>query len=231
MTGIRDVTPAAGLDEDAVVALREILEEPSLAVTTTVEGPDGPRLARLREALDHLVTIRAGAATIRSPEAGRRLLTSLDALDPGLAEVLRRHVTAVDLLLTLAPGRARNAVLGDVGRGDLVTLASGVRTWAWSGGAAPGPAQPLRTAHGEIETADAPGLYDTVLAHSPGIGGLIAIPTHRRGVSWRHADDDAASPTWVVTLAGATFHTDDLIPLDRGPISHGKWRDQARPRP
>ncbi|GAA1011598.1 hypothetical protein Aple_012300 [Acrocarpospora pleiomorpha] len=202
MTGI----PTAALDEKTVVALREILDDPSLPVRTT----DGPQIARLREALDHLVAVRAGATAIRSPEAGRQLLTSLAALDAELADVLRWHVTAVELLSALEPGRARNAVLGDIGRGDLVTFASAVRAWSW--GAAPSLEQPLQRADGEIAVDHFPGFYNTVLAWAPGIGGLIAIPTHRQGVSWAPAGD-----VWVITLAGVTFHADDLILLDRDP--------------
>ncbi|WP_214105778.1 hypothetical protein [Acrocarpospora catenulata] len=218
MTGIPDVASTAALDEKSVAALREILDDPSLPVGTTAEGPDGIRIARLREALDHLVTLRAGAVAGGSPGAGSRLLTSLEALDSELAAVLREHVTAVEFLPTLEPGRARNAVLGDIGRGDLVTFASGVRAWSWGDGAAPGPEQPLRRAHGEIEVGHFPGFYTTVLAWDPDIGGLIAIPTHRQGVSWQPAADDAeTSHAWVVTLAAVTFHADDLIPLDRDP--------------
>ncbi|GAA0997740.1 hypothetical protein GCM10009555_095780 [Acrocarpospora macrocephala] len=217
MTGIPDVASTVALDEKSVVALREILDDPSLAVGTT---PDGPQIARLREALDHLVTVRAGAAAIGSPEAGRQLLASLAALDAELADVLRWHVTAVEVLSALEPGRARNAVLGDIGRGDLVTFAADVRAWSWGDGAAPSPEQPLRRARGEVGVDHFPGLYNTVLAWKPSIGGLIAIPTHRQGVSWKPADGDVeAGHAWVVTLAGVTFHADDLIRLDRDPRS------------
>lgn len=216
MTGIPDV--ASVLDEKSAVALREILDDPSLPVRATAEGPAGPRIARLREALDHLVTVRAGAAAVGSPAAGSRLLASLEAIDTELADVLRRHVTAAPLLSAIRPGRARNAVLGDIGRGDLVTFATDVRAWNWRDYLAPSPESPLRRAHGEIEADHYPGFYNTVLAWDARIGGLIAIPTHRQGVTWKPAGDDAEAG-WVVTLASVTFHTDELVPLDRDPFS------------
>ena len=217
MTGTTDLASATALDEDSIVALREILDDPSLPVGTTVEGPDGQRISRLREALDHLVTVRAGADVLESPEAGAHLVRALTVLDTDLADVLDRHVGAVRALSGVDAGRARNAVLGDVGRGDLIAFASTVRHWDWDE-AAPDSVQPLRRAHGEIVVDDFPGLYDTVLAWHPGIGGLVAISTHRQGLSWEPADGAAGSAhAWVLTLDAVTFHADDLIPLDHDP--------------
>ncbi|MGW4367210.1 hypothetical protein ACWEKT_16335 [Nocardia takedensis] len=201
------------IDADTLVALREILDDPSLPVGTTAEGPEGVRVARLREALDHLVTVRAGAAVLGDPDAGAHLVHALEALDVELAAVLERHVTAVRALSALEPGRARNAVLGDVGRGDLIAFAE-VRAWRWDGDHAPDAAHPLRQAHGALVVEDYPGLYDTVLAWHSDTGGLVAVSTHRQGLAWTPVDGGA---DWALALDAVTFHADDLIPLDRDP--------------
>jgi hypothetical protein len=211
MTGTTEAGPDAVLDEASLVALREILDDSSLPVATTVAGPGGLRTARLREALDHLVMVRAGAWAVRSPEAGQQLLATLAALDAELTGVLRHHVTAVEFLSALPPSQVRNAVLGDVGRGDLITLASSVPEWNWHDGRPPGAGQPLQRADGLVETTESPVLYDTVLAWDEGTGGLVAIPTLRDGVSWAPLGEGRG---WAITVAGATFQADELIPLD-----------------
>jgi hypothetical protein len=210
LTGASEV--AAALDDESVVALREILDDPSVPVGTVAASPDGLRIARLREALDYLVTVRAGATVIGSPEAAEPLLAALAAVDSELADVLRWHVTAVELVAAAEPGRARNAVLGDVGRGDLITMASSVPAWTWADGQIPTPERPLQRASGTIVTGDFPGFYDTLLAWDQDGGQLVAIQTNRDGLSWAPGDA-AGGQAWVVTLAGAKVHVDELIPL------------------
>jgi hypothetical protein len=212
MTGTTGAGAGVVLDEETLVALREILDDPSLPVASTSAGPDGPRTARLREALDHLVMVRAGAWAVRSPEAGQQLLATLAALDAELTGVLRYHVTAVEFLSALPPSRVRNAVLGDVGRGDLITLASSVREWNWHDGKPPAAERPLQRADGLVKTIESPVLYDTVLAWDEGTGGLVAIPTLRDGVGWAPLEEGQG---WAIIVAGATFQADELIPLDR----------------
>jgi hypothetical protein len=222
MTGAAEVASGAALDEESIVALREILDDPSRPAGTMAAGRDGVRLARLREALDQLVMVRAGAGVIRWPEAGEQLLASLAALDSELAGVLREHVAAVEFLSALEPGPARNAVLGDVARGDLIAFASSVRDWSWGDGRTPSPVRPLQTARGVVEIDEFPAFYDTLLARDERIGGMIAIPTVLQGVSWAPLDPDIATgKPWVVTVAGSAFHADDLILLDCDPRGPG----------
>ncbi|MBH0779564.1 hypothetical protein [Nocardia bovistercoris] len=204
----------AGLDPESVRALREILEEPALPVATTASGP-GPRVAALREALDHLGTV--GALAVTSAEAGARLLRALADLDAELTEIVRGHVELTAVLRTAEPGRARNTVLGNTFRGDLLTAAVEVRRWSWTDGTPPSPHASLGRADGELTVGHYPGLYDYILAWEPGTGALIAVPTYRDRISW--APD--GPNTWVVRLAHTTFHQDDLIPIDRRPQALG----------
>lgn len=207
--------PAKPLDEQAIVVLREILADPSLPVANVAAGPDGLRTNRLREALDHLVSVQAAAVAIDSAAAGEQLLGALRSLDPELAEVLTGHVVATRLLVDLDPGRARNAALGDIGRGDLVTIAAAVLDWTWDGGSAPTAEQPLRTVHARIELDDVPNFYDEILVWLADAGQLVVLPTYRQELSWAPAGDGGRR--WVITLDGASIHVDDLIPLATDP--------------
>jgi hypothetical protein len=194
------------LDDDARTALHEILTEPSLPVGTAAAGPGGPRAARLREAIDHLVSLRLLAAGLHAPGSGRRLLAALEQLDPELAGALLRHVELVEVLLAVPPAPARDAVLGDVGRGDVLTWASEVRSWTWAAGRAPTPRAPLGSVAARLVVEEFPGLHGHVLAREPDRAALVVVPTHRPGVSW--APDGAG---WLVTLDRVTVHVHELV--------------------
>jgi len=197
-----------GLDDDTLLALREILDDPSIPIAAAAEVPGGVRIARLREVLDHLVTVRAGAVALAG--GGAALVHALAGLDGGLAEVVSQHVDAVGLVSGLPSGRARNAVLGDIGRGDLVALAPNVSSWTWSPVAQEGVDPTLRRASGELALDTYPGFFETILARHPAIGGVVAIPTNRQGVTWA-----AGSAGWLVNVADATFHDHDVIATEQ----------------
>lgn len=221
MTTVNDGVDT-GLDPGSVRALREILDDPALPVATTATGP-GPRVAALREALDHLGTV--GALAVTSAESGARLLGTLADLDPELSEIVRQHVELTAALRAAAPGRARNTVLGNTFRGDLLTSAVRVRRWSWTDGAPPNPTASLGRADGEFTVEHYPGLYDYLLAWEPATGALIAVPTYRDRVSWTPESPN----TWVVRLAHTTFHLDDLIPFDRHPREQLGEREPTPP--
>jgi hypothetical protein len=135
---------------------------------------------------------------------------------------LRWHTVLAPYLASLDPSRSRNALLGDVHRGELLSWASVVHRWTWASGAAPDSAALIGRADGELETDDFPGLYDTILVWAPASSALIVVPTHRAGISWRPATD---ARRWVVELSGTTFHADEVIPLDGDPRQSALWRD------
>ncbi|MFF0818432.1 hypothetical protein ACFYVR_25285 [Rhodococcus sp. NPDC003318] len=215
-TSRADDSRAADLDTDTVVALREILNHPALPVGTTLADGGGPRVAVLREALDHLTTLRVTAIAARSTADGDRLLVALAGIDAGLADTLRWHVALAPVIAEASPGRARNGLLGDIGRGEVITWSDAVRSWTWEQGHVPVPDLPLGRVTGEVEVDDHPSLYDAVLVWEPTARALVVVPTHRDRVTWTPVGPaDANGRTrWVLALDRVTFHADDLVPLD-----------------
>lgn len=206
---------ASPLNAGVTSVLREILADPSIPAWSVAALHGGSRISRMREALDQLVAVQAGAVAIDSPEAGHSLLDSLKAVEPELAHVLTRHVAAAQLLTGLEPGPGRNAILGDIGRGDIVTTAAAVRDWTWDGGQVPSSEHPLATVHGTVEVDDVPSFYDEVLVWLAELRQLVVVPTYRQRLSWAPVPDGRGR--WLLTLAGASVHVDDLIPVDRNP--------------
>jgi hypothetical protein len=214
---------ATAFDDDAADALREILADPSLPVGTTLSGnpkssnpdADGRRIAALREAHDYLVSRRIAATALESDSAAATLIAELKRIDPALAATVRWHAVLVPVIASLPASRARNAVLGDVSRGELLTWAPTTRSWAWTGG------QPVAKVEADIEVDEFPGLYDAVLTWQPEVG-LVVIPTHRDRVSWEPAD----SGLWSVRLAHATLHIDEVIALETDPRTLASWRQE-----
>ncbi|MBV9796176.1 MAG: hypothetical protein JO016_19820 [Actinobacteria bacterium] len=208
-----------GLDAATAEALREILAAPALPVGGTAGGPDAGRLTALREALDYVGSRRLLADETRPFDR----LAALAQTDAALADSLGWHAALTGLLASLPAGRARNAVLGDVRRGALLTWATSVSRWRWQDDRPPAHRAPLGRAEAELVTDDFPGLYDTIVGWEPAAAALIAIPTHRDRVTWAHAGAPApASPAlvrspWTVRLADVTFHLDELIPLSQPP--------------
>ena len=215
-TDLRDA--AAGLDEAAADALREILTDPALPVASTLSthaDADGRRIAALREAHDYLVSRRIAAVALESASAASALIAELRQVDHVLAATLRWHAVLVPVITSLPGSRAGNAVLGDVSRGELLTWAAATRSWVWTGG------QPVAKVNAEIEVDEFPGLYDAVVTWQPGVG-LVVIPTHRERVSWEPAD----SGNWLVRLAHATVHIDETIALETDPRALPSWRQE-----
>lgn len=206
------------LDPDSAIVLNEILAEPALPVGTAAAGPGGERGAALREAIDHLTSVRTADVRGRSAEDTDTLLRDLAAIDSELADVFRWHIALVAVLETGEPSRARNALLGDIARGDVLTLATDVRRWQWRDGEAPSEQRPIRTVDGVVIVDEFPGLYDYILVSTNGT--LVALPTNRDRVSW-----DPAGPEWVVKLDRVTFHRDELIELGSHPRDAEGWRE------
>jgi peptide/nickel transport system substrate-binding protein len=200
------------LDDATADTLRAILAAPALPVGTTAAGPGGERIAVLREALDYVGSRRLVADETRPAES----LAALAGVDAGLAGALAWHAPLTALLASLPAEPARNAVLGGVRRGGLLTWATSVRSWQWEGGQWPTRTEPIRRASAEFEIDEFPGLYDTVLAWEPGAGALIAIPTHRDRLAWAQADTETGR-AWTVRLTKAVFHEQELIPLEYFP--------------
>ncbi|WP_432842447.1 hypothetical protein [Dactylosporangium sp. CA-092794] len=203
---------------DAV--LRDMLADPALPV-----GATDRRLAALHEAHDHIVSRRLAAGAAASLEAAAGLVARLAAIDPALAATLRWHATLAPVLAALPASRARNAVLGDVRRGDLLTWATSVRSWTWQDGWPPADSAPIGAADGELTLDESPALYDAVLAWDPASGVLVVVPPQRNGVSW-----EPAGAGWTVRLTRVTFHADEVIRVATDPRRHPAWRDPA-PRP
>lgn len=209
--------PDTLIDADAVVALGEILTDPSLPVRTVLAGPHGERLNFLREAHDFVSTHKLAAPAVPSADGATALLAAFADVSPELASTLRLHAELVPLLNGFEPSRARNALLGDVYRGGLLTWATSVSTWSWYGGAAPSASAPLQRAEATFEVDEHPALYDAILLWEPKTGAVITVPTYRDRVTWAPAEDTGGGRRWTVTLDNATFHHDDLIPLSEAP--------------
>jgi hypothetical protein len=214
---------ATALDDAAADALREILTDPSLPVGNTLSSnplssnpdADGRRIAALREAHDYLVSRRIAATALESGSAAATLVSELRAVDPALAATVRWHAVLVPVIASLPASRARNAVLGDVSRGELLTWAPITRSWTWPGG------QSVAKVDADIEVDEFPGLYDAVVSWQPDVG-LVVIPTYRERVSWEPAD----SGTWTVRLAHAGVHIDEVIALETDPRTLASWRQE-----
>jgi hypothetical protein len=214
---------ATAIDDDAADALREILTDPSLPVGTTLSSnpkspnpkTDGRRIAALREAHDYLVSRRIAAIALESDSAAVTLIADLGRINPALAATMRWHAVLVPVIASLPASRARNAVLGDVSRGELLTWAPVTRSWAWTG------SRPVAKVDAEIETDEFPGLYDAVVTWQPDVG-LVIIPTHRNRVSWEPAD----SGNWSIRLVHAGVHTDEVIVLETDPRTLASWRQE-----
>lgn len=223
-TSVRD-TPT-GWDAEATTALREILTDPALPVASTLTshpGVDGRRLAALREAHDYIIGRKLGAAAARSDRAAVTLIDHLSSVDPSLAGALRWHSAVAAVLAALPPSRARNAVVGDVHRGDLITWAPSIRSWTWDAGRAPDVEAPFGWADAELEVGEYPGLYDAIVLWESNSGVLVIVPTHRERVSWAPADPPDRPGAWVVRLARASVHADEVIPLESDPRDHEIW--------
>ncbi len=218
------------LDDAATDALRDILADPSLPVATTLTdhpGVDGTRIAALREAHDYLIGRRLGAAVARSAQDGAALIDNLADVDPALAATLRWHSVVVPLLVSLPGSRARNAVLGDVHRGELLTWASSVRSWTWHTGNPPDQANPVGKVDAEIEVDHHPGLYDAILLWEAQSRVLVVIPTHRDRQRWEPVEDGGDRIRWAVHLNRVSLHLDELIPLDTDPRALAHWPSGA----
>ncbi|MFC8528859.1 hypothetical protein [Nocardia sp. NPDC057227] len=202
------------LDTDTVTAVREILDEPALPVDTTVTGPGGARAAALREVIDHLVTVRALAAAARSAADGERLLAELRSLGTELAEILAPHVALAGVLGGLPAGRAADAVVGDVGRGAVLTGVRAVRGWEWQDDHVPDAVRPLGAVDAELVLPDFPGLFDHVVV--PVSGALVVVPTHRDRITWEPVEPGAGGSRteWLVRLYRVTVHVDEIVPFD-----------------
>ncbi|WP_072803615.1 hypothetical protein [Rhodococcoides yunnanense] len=206
------------LDPDSALVLSEILAEPALPVGTAAAGPGGARGAALREAVDHLTSVRTSDVRGRTEDETDAFLRDLAAIDPELADVLRWHVALIAVLEAHGPSRARNAVLGDIARGDVLTLATDVRRWQWREGRAPGEANPIAAVDGEVSVDEYPGLYDYILVSVDGT--LVALPTHRDRVEW-----EPQGGAWSVRLDRVTVHRDELIDLGHHPREAAGWRE------
>ena len=212
------MTTSTLISAEAAAALREIFADPSLPVGFVLAGPGGERHNALREAHDFVTTHRLAAAAIWSTDAAAALLAALGDVSPELAATLRWHAALGPVLTGLEASKARNALLGDVYRGGLLTWATAVRSWTWYGGAVPSASAPLQRAEAEFDVDEHPALYDTILLWEPGTSALIAVPTYREHLSWAPARTGRG---WTVTVAHATFHRDDLIPLEQQPTVPG----------
>jgi hypothetical protein len=203
-----------GLGTGAAGALREILAAPARTARATAGDPNTGRLTALREALDYVGSRRLVADETRPFDD----LAALARADEELAGTLGWHTALTALLACLPPGRARNAVLGDVRRGALLTWAGPVSWWRWQDDRHPAYREPIRRASAELESDGFPGLFDTIVCWEPAARALIAIPTHRDRVTWAPGAAAAqARPPWTVRLADVTFHLDELIPVSQPP--------------
>ena len=202
------------LDDATAETLRAILSVPALPVGTTAIGPDGARIAVLREALDYVGSWWLVTDETRPTES----LAALAEIDTGVAGALRWHAPLTALLASLPAGSARNAVLGGVRRGGLLTWAPSVRSWQWDGDQWPTSTDPIRRASAELETDEFPGLYDSILAWEPSAVALVVMPTHRDRLTWTPT---GTGQGWTVRLTKAVFHEQDLIPLGQLPAGFG----------
>lgn len=217
---------ASGLDDDAIGALREILTDPAVPVGGTlsqhpgIEPSEGRRIAALREAHDYLTSRRVAAVAAQSGDAATRLVASLGEVDEALAGTLHWHAVLASTIASLPATRARNAVLGDVSRGELLTWGTRARSWAWTEAA-----DPIGKVDAEFETDEFPGLYDALVVWEPA-AGLVVVPTHRERVGWEPIRPLRPSGSWVVRLAHATVHADEVIPVASHPCDLVTWREK-----
>jgi|GEM_PF-1452042 len=218
------VTDDAGaLDRDSAEVLREILTDPPLPVGGAAAGPDGARRAALREALDYLGSRRLAAGATRSAGTAAGLVSALASVHDALAQTLRWHATLAPVLAGLAPGRARDTVLGDILRGDLVTWATHLAWWAWAHDTPPAATDPIRRASAQLRVDAFPGLFDAIVVWEPRSRSLVAVPTYRDRVRWEA--DEASAGSWTVHLTEATFHAFELIPVAADPRSLPGWHE------
>jgi hypothetical protein len=207
MTAPSSASPVI-LDDDSAAALRDILRDPALPVATLLrQVPGGDRVAALREAHDLLTSRRIAGAAAGSAAAATALTDRLRDVDPLLVATLGWHIVLGSVLAALPPGRARNAVLGDVHRGELLTWAPTVTSWEWSEGTVPDLSRPVGRVDAELHVEHHPGLYDAILLWERTTEALIVVPTHRAGVDWELSADGR----WLVRLTGATLHIDEII--------------------
>lgn len=212
MAALPGASGPPGLDASAAGAIREILAVPPFG--TKPADPGSGHLAALREALDYVGSRRLAADEARPFDN----LEALAQVDPGLASALNWHAALTTLLAGLPPGRARNAALGDIRRGGLVTWAASVSSWRWEDDRFPTASEPIRRADAELHVDEFPGLYDAILSWEPTARALIAVPTHRAGLTWSASTArPEAERGWTVRLIGAVFHLHELIPLDQNP--------------
>lgn len=215
------------IDADAAEALRAILSNPAVPVGSTVAGrSDGSGAAALREAHDYVVSRRIAAGVDETPQAAARLGADLGRINGKLARSLRWHAALAALLSALPAGRARNAALGDVRRGDLLTWAPEVRSWTWapasgnpvySADSIPHSDNPLARATGELVVDDDASLYDAILLWEREAAAIVVVPTHRAGVTWAPVGDGR----WEVHLARVSVHVDELIVMGHPPDLDG----------
>lgn len=222
-------------DDDTKTVVREILSDPSLPVGTLVAGAGdypgggGRRLTALREAHDHVISRRlVGAAHTTAAAASVR--AEVEQVDPALAATLYWHLVIVPVLAELPPSKARNAALGDVTRGELLTWATAVREWHWHSGAAPTAEAPTGRVDGIVDVDEYPGLYDSIILWESGSRQLAVIPTHRDGLSWVPSPPDPVTRAghWIVRLDRVSIHVDELIPLDTHPRELATWQAGVR---
>ncbi|MFF2083869.1 hypothetical protein ACFVVM_08825 [Nocardia sp. NPDC058176] len=205
------------LDSDTVEALREILDDPALPVGTTAALAGGDRASKLREAHDFLSTHRIAATAARSRAAAVDLLAALGEVDPALAASLRGHTVLAPVLTGLPPTRARNALLGNIHRGELITWVPAVESWTWFDAVVPADDAPIGRVDAVFETGELPSLYNHLVLWEPVAAALVVVPTHRDRIDWEAVGPDGSR--WRVRLSRAVFHVNDLIPLDTDPTA------------
>lgn len=123
------VSVSGEFDDAAAYALRDILSDPATHVPTILAdhpGVNGRRISVLREAHDYIIGRKLGASATRSPGDAARLIGRLAGVDQALASTLYWHSVLAPFLASIPSSRARNAVLGNVKRGHLLTWASAV---------------------------------------------------------------------------------------------------------
>jgi hypothetical protein len=153
-------------------------------------------------------------------EAAGAMLATLASIDSGLAATVQWHATVVPLLASLPNSVARNAVLGNVQRGEILTWAPSVRHWEWLERTAPTPSIPLTYATAEFEVGEYPGLYDEILVWDAASAAIVVVPTHRKGLQWER--QSSVPVCWKVRLESAAFHVDEIIYTDM-PASQPGW--------
>lgn len=209
------------LDSDTVEALREILRDPALPVGTTAALAGGDRVSRLREAHDFLSTHRIAATAARSRAAAVDLFAALGEVDPTLAASLHGHTVLAPVLTELPPSRARNALLGNIHRGELITWVPTVESWTWFDAVVPADDTPIARVDAVFETDELPSLHHHLVLWEPVAAALVVVPTHRERIDWEPVGPDG--DRWRVRLSRTTFHVHDLIFLDADPSTLPDW--------